>query len=89
MNSESYQIDLKVTLAPRAAAEYLGLSPATLAKMRCRGGGPCYFSLGRKVLYERATLDAWLEERRARNTSDADLRLPRRLTDPVPVSKPT
>ena len=61
------------------AARHLGLAPATLAKMRCWGGSPPFLRLGRKVVYCRADLDAWLSARRATSTSDAD-RLPRRLT---------
>lgn len=62
------------------AARHLGLAESTLAKMRCRGGSPTFMRLGRKVVYRRADLDAWLNARRAISTSDAD-RLPRRLTD--------
>jgi hypothetical protein len=65
--------------------------------MHCLGGSPTFFRLGRKIVYCRADLDAWLDARRANNTSDAD-RLPRRLTDAAsaasaadcsPVSKTT
>jgi hypothetical protein len=64
----------------REAAHYLGLAPATLAKMRCWGGTPPFLRLGRKIVYCRADLDEWLNARRATSTSDAD-RLPRRLTE--------
>ena len=30
----------------RSAAEYLGLSPKTLEKLRWQGGGPAYYRLG-------------------------------------------
>jgi len=53
------------------AAEYLGLSPATLETMRVRGGGPVFVKLGRRVVYRREDLDSWLEERRRTSTSDA------------------
>ena len=65
------------------AAKHLGLAPATLAKLRCLGGSPTFFKLGRRVLYDRADLDAWLAQRRAKSTSDA-ARLPSRLTDQLP-----
>ena len=52
------------------AAEYLGLSPATLETMRSRGGGPRFSKLGRRVVYRREELDRWLEERSRRSTSD-------------------
>src|ERR1700722_12569755 len=66
-------------LSTADAARHLGLAPATLAKMRCWGGSPPFLRLGRKVVYCRDDLDAWLNDRRAISTSDAD-RLPRRLT---------
>ncbi|MFP3939500.1 MAG: helix-turn-helix domain-containing protein [Thermoanaerobaculia bacterium] len=53
-----------------AAAEYLGLSPATLETMRTRGGGPVFVKLGRRVVYRREDLDEWLEERRRTSTAD-------------------
>lgn len=56
-----------------AAAEYLGMSASTLAKMRLRGDGPVYMKAGpRVVLYDLADLDAWLETRRRRSTSEPD-----------------
>ncbi len=45
------------------AAEYLGLSPATLETLRSRGGGPPFVKLGRRVVYRQVDLDRWLEER--------------------------
>lgn len=57
-------------LSTPAAAEYLGLSPATLETMRSRGGGPPFVKLGRRVVYQREDLDAWLDERKRRSTSD-------------------
>lgn len=59
-----------------AAAEYLGLSTSTLAKMRLRGDGPVYMKAGRRVvLYDADDLDAWLESRRRRSTSEPDVPL--------------
>ncbi len=75
----SIQVNLK--MRPREAAAYIGLAPATLAKLRCRGGSPNFLKLGRKVVYAQADLDAWLAARRVTSTADADSRLPRRLTD--------
>lgn len=54
-----------------AAAEYVGLSASTLAKMRLRGDGPVYAKAGpRVVVYNVADLDHWLASRRRRSTSD-------------------
>ena len=69
-------------LLPRDAAKYIGLAPATMAKIRCcSNDGPRFMRLGRKILYARSDLDTWLAARLATSTSDADARLPRRLTD--------
>jgi predicted DNA-binding transcriptional regulator AlpA len=68
------------TLSAEAAAEVLGLAMSTLAKLRLSGNGPVYCKLGRRVVYRKKDLEAWLDSRVARNTSDADARLPKSLT---------
>jgi hypothetical protein len=67
-------------LNPDAAAKFLCLAVSTLAKSRLTGTGPVYYKLGRRVVYRMEDLEAWLESRVVRNTSDADARLPRSLT---------
>ncbi len=58
-------------LRPPAAAEYLGLSASTLAKMRLRGDGPIYAKAGpRVVVYDLADLESWLAARKHTSTSD-------------------
>lgn len=52
------------------AADYVGLSPATLETMWVRGGGPVFVKLGARVVYQREDLDKWLEERKRKSTSD-------------------
>jgi hypothetical protein len=79
VSSDSFN-HASVTMNSAEAARYLRLAVATLAKMRCLGGSPTFLRLGRKIVYFRADLDAWLNARRATSTSDAD-RLPRRLTN--------
>ncbi len=64
-------------LSTIAAAEYLSLSPATLETLRTRGGGPPFVKLGRRVVYRREDLEAWLRERMRRSTSDPGQALPR------------
>jgi Helix-turn-helix domain len=76
--NSNLEANSSAVLSPCEASRYIGVAQATLAKMRCWGGGPEYLKLGRKVAYERDALDAWRNERRARNTSDA-ARLPRRM----------
>ena len=55
---------------PEAAAS-TGMSPKTLETMRCRGGGPPFVKLGRRVVYRREDLDVWLAVRVRKSTSDA------------------
>lgn len=69
-----------ITLTASEAARFLGLAPSTLAKLRLSGHGPVYCKLGRRVVYRREDLAAWLESRLVRNTTDADVRLPKSLT---------
>jgi hypothetical protein len=52
------------------AADYLGLGSSTLPKYRVFGGGPPYFKVSRRVIYDPDDLDAWLEARRRSSTSD-------------------
>jgi excisionase family DNA binding protein len=52
----------------KQAAHYLGLSKSTLDKLRCFGGGPRYFKLGRAVVYQSDDLDAWKAERSRSST---------------------
>ena len=75
------------TLPAREAAKTLGLASSTLAKLRLSGNGPVYCKLGRRVVYRREDLEAWLETRVARDTSDADARLPKTLTGQRPSSR--
>ena len=64
------QRGLRKLRAP-AAAEYIGLSQSTLAKMRMRGDGPFFFKVGsRVVIYDTADLDTWLSKRRRISTSE-------------------
>jgi predicted DNA-binding transcriptional regulator AlpA len=51
------------------AAEYLGVSAATLCKWRVFGGGPRYKKLGRAVVYDPAELRDWLDARSQVSTS--------------------
>lgn len=47
------------------AAQYLKLSPTTLAIWACRGRGPALIKAGRRVLYHKPDLDRWaLAQRR-------------------------
>ena len=52
------------------AADLLGLSASTMAKMRLSGNGPVFCKLGRRVVYRREDIDAYLEAARRTSTSD-------------------
>jgi predicted DNA-binding transcriptional regulator AlpA len=57
------------TLPVAAAADYVGISKSTLDKLRCYGGGPVYIKVGKRVVYDRMDLDAWLAGKRVANTA--------------------
>ena len=69
------------SLGPRrrtpAAAQYLGIAPSTLEKKRCSGEGPEFERVGRAVVYSEEALEEYLARRRARSTSEADIRIGR------------
>ncbi len=52
------------------AAQSLGLSPRTLEKYRCVGGGPTFRKLGGRVVYAIADLEGWIAGSACRTTSD-------------------
>jgi excisionase family DNA binding protein len=61
---------LDVRLSNREAADYLGLKAATLNKWRVFGDGPPFIKVGHLVRYRKADLDAFLQSRLRRSTSD-------------------
>ena len=44
-----------------AVAEYIGGNPNTLRYWRHNGEGPVSFKVGRRVLYRKVDVDAWLQ----------------------------
>jgi len=62
------------------AADRLRISKSTLDKLRCYGGGPRYFKVGKTVVYSVADLDSWLAERVRSSTHVA-------ANDNVPASR--
>lgn len=52
------------------AAARMGLASSTLRKLRVTGEGPVYLKLGRAVRYRAQDLDAWLNARTVRSTSE-------------------
>lgn len=61
-------------LNTREAAQYVRLGKPTLERFRISGEGPHYCKLGGAVRYRKADLDAWLESRRVRSTSEGGVR---------------
>lgn len=61
---------MRELLSAPEAAKYLRMATQTLAKMRCEGTSPPFIKLGRRVLYDQAEIDRWLDQRRRRSTSD-------------------
>jgi Helix-turn-helix domain len=57
----------------QGAARFLGVSPSSLNKWRCRSNsGPPYLKLGHgrgRILYDTADLLAWMADRRKTSTS--------------------
>jgi hypothetical protein len=53
----------------KGAAERIGLSPKTLENRRSIGGGPPYFKLGGRVVYDDCDVDAWMQANRRTSTS--------------------
>jgi hypothetical protein len=68
-NKEASKASVNVRLGSRDAARYCALGFSTLAKFRIKSGGPRYYKIGAKVLYDSADLDAWLASKRAAHTS--------------------
>lgn len=52
------------------AATYVGSTRSTLEKKRMRGDGPIFLKIGRRVVYDKRDLDAWLDSCRRRSTSE-------------------
>lgn len=44
-----------------AAAFYLGVASGTLRNMRSQGRGPVFYRVGKRIVYRRADLDAFLD----------------------------
>lgn len=66
-------MDLAI-LNTHEAATYVRLGKPTLERFRITGEGPPFCKLGGAVRYLKTDLDAWLESRRVRSTSDGAAR---------------
>jgi hypothetical protein len=52
------------------AAAYCGSSVSTFAKLRLTGCGPIYIKIGKRVVYDPADLDRWLDAHRRTSVSE-------------------
>jgi hypothetical protein len=50
------------------AAAVLGISPGTLRNMRSQAKGPAYYRVGKRIVYRRADLNAFLSSCRVEPT---------------------
>jgi predicted DNA-binding transcriptional regulator AlpA len=71
----SYQVDegLAAFLPQPEASAFLRLSERTLERHRIAGTGPKFVRLGRRIVYRRADLEAWVDENTFRSTSEVRL----------------
>lgn len=51
------------------AAEFLGVSPSYMNKLRLTGDGPVFAKIGTRVAYDIADLKSWVEARKQTSTS--------------------
>ncbi len=54
-----------------AAARFVGLSPSYMCRLRVLGVGPEFHKLGRRVVYQRGALEAYLAAHRRNSTAEA------------------
>lgn len=50
----------RVLLRPGDVQSIYGLNTQTLAGLRCRGDGPEFLRIGRRVFYEKDALERWI-----------------------------
>ncbi len=64
-----------VLLSEYQTAAFLGVAPATLARWRCKGGGPAFLKLGpRRILYDMRDLEKFIFECRRNGTGGSEPR---------------
>lgn len=62
-NQETFITDVELAKLTRTAVQ-------TWRKKRLQGTGPTYHKIGRRVLYKRTDVDAWIDERARTSTAD-------------------
>src|SRR4051812_48006828 len=59
----------------KEAARYLRVSHRTMEDWRYKGGGPSFSKAGKRILYRKGDLDAFLTARTFQNTAEAKMAL--------------
>lgn len=74
----------------KEAARYLRVSHRTMEDWRYKGGGPSFSKAGKRILYRKGDLDAFLTARTFQNTAEAKmaLRQVQHQTAKVPAGEP-
>lgn len=62
--------EIEKPFSNQQAADYLGMTAATMNKWRCTGEGPRFMKVGRLIKYRRSDLDEFLQARLCRSTSE-------------------
>jgi len=58
-------------LDTKEAAKHVRLSPATLERLRVKGGGPTFINpIARRIVYDVVDLDCWMRSRKRESTSE-------------------
>lgn len=70
---------MRTYLTEKDAANHARVSEKYLRKLRCVGGGPAFVKAGRRVVYDLADIDAWLDSLKVRSTSEASARAASRV----------
>jgi predicted DNA-binding transcriptional regulator AlpA len=60
----------RVRLSVPQASSYCGVSKSYMDKLRTTGNGPTFIRLGRRIVYDTADLDSWLESGRHKSTTE-------------------
>lgn len=65
MNSTPAQVPTPTRLSTTEASNYTGIPASTLRYWRHNHTGPASYSIGARVVYDLADLDAWIAEQKA------------------------
>jgi hypothetical protein len=86
----SAPVDPRALMLPGEAADYLRISPHSLAAWRFKQEGPLFIKMGKRVFYRRSDLDQWIAATAAKTEQERD-RIFARFRDPrhiPPAIKP-